>query len=433
MLSPDLEGFYCRAQLADPERFLLLQYCFETVIDPEEAAARLCQEQSTAQWRRPGKAEDYRVKHGAKVVNLTVHGQVQTAAFSVLKHKHPISTACTVTVAHPFVNFGTRIPNMLTAICGEGVFFSPGIAAIKLMDIEFPESFLQCFEGPQFGIEGFRNLLDVHDRPILFGIPKPNLGLSPEDFSALASESWLGGLDVAKDDEMLSDCPWSLLSERLRLLKKARTDCERATGEKKLYLVNITDEVDRILAQLEIVSREGDGNAVMLNTMTTGLSAVRMLRSRARIPIAGHFAGTAPSVGVSNFGIHSKVITKLERILGCDVIIFPGFGGRMKTADAEVMENIAECTKPLGHIKPALPVPAGSNWAGSLGELYARLHSVDFGIVPGRAVFDHPMGARGGARGLRQGWEAAAKGITLDRYAEDHKELAMSIEAEAAV
>jgi ribulose-bisphosphate carboxylase large chain len=432
MLSRDLEGFYCRTPLADPERFLLLHYDFETVVDPEEAAAHLCQEQSTAQWKRPGKEEDYRVKHGAKVV-AQVHGQVPTAAFSVLKEKHPVSTACSVTVAHPHVNFGARIPNMLTAICGEGVFFSPGIAAIKLMDITFPENYLRCFEGPRFGIEGFRDLIDVHDRPILFGIPKPNLGLSPEDFSALAAEAWRGGLDVAKDDEMLADSPWSLLTERLRLLKKARIDCQRATGEKKLYLVNITDEVDRILELLDVVEREGEGNAVMLNTMTMGLSAIRMLRKNARMPIAGHFAGTAPSVGVTNFGIHSKVIVKLQRILGCDIVIFPGFGGRMKTADAEVMENIAECVKPLGHIPPALPVPAGSNWAGSLGELYAKLKSADFGIVPGRAVFDHPLGARGGARGLRQGWEAAASGVALAKYAEDHRELALSIEAEKTV
>jgi ribulose-bisphosphate carboxylase large chain len=430
MLSPDLEGFFSRAGLTDPERFLTLDYRFETVIDPEEAAARLCQEQSTAQWKRPGTVEDFRERHGAKVIDLAVLGQVPTAGFSILKEKHPLSTACRARIAHPFANFGPRIPNMLTAICGEGVFFSHGIAAIKLMDVEFPESFLRCFEGPRFGVEGFRDILAVHDRPILFGIPKPNIGLSPADFAALATEGWLGGLDVAKDDEMLSDIPWSPLRDRLRLLKKARARCLRETGEKKLYLVNITDEVDRMLPLLRMVSREGEGNAVMVNTMATGLSAIRMVRGHARVPIVGHFAGTAPSVAVTNYGIHSNVIIKLQRILGCDVIIFPGFGERMKTPDEEVMQNIEECRKPLGHIRPALPVPAGSNWAASLGELHEKLKCVDFGIVPGRAVFDHPLGARAGARALRQGWEAAARGITLAEYAENHEELKQSIAAE---
>jgi ribulose-bisphosphate carboxylase large chain len=426
-----LEGFLWRGPQLDTDRYLILDYDFESVIDPEEAAARLCQEQSTAQWKRPGKAEDYRDKHGAKVLSLQVKGQVQTANYSVLKAKHPVSSACSVTIAHPHANFGPRIPNLLSAVCGEGTFFSPGIAAIKLMDIKFPESYLTSFDGPQFGIEGFRDILQVYDRPILFGVTKPNLGLTPVDFAALASESWFGGLDVAKDDEMLTDCPWSPLEERLRLLKDARSECQAATGEKKIYLVNITDEVDRILELLDIVAAKGEGNAVMVNTMATGLSAVRMLRKHARMPIVGHFACAAPSVGVSNFGIHSKVFTKLQRMLGCDVIILPGFGERMKTADEEVMENIKECHRPMGHIKKALPVPAGSNWAGSLEELYVKLRSIDFGIVPGRAVFDHPMGARGGARGLRQGWDAVARGIRLDKYAEDHKELQLAIEAEA--
>ena len=433
MLSEDMKGFFSSGHELKMDDYIALTYRFESVNDPEEAAAHLCQEQSTAQWRRPGTDEDFRGRHGAKVLDLQVTGEVPTAAFSVLKEKHPLSSVCTVTIAHPFVNFGPRIPNLLSAVCGEGAFFSPGIAAIKLMDIDFPEGYLQCFAGPRFGIEGVRDILRVPDRPILFGVTKPNLGLAPADFAALAAESWLGGLDVAKDDEMLTDCPWSPLRERLRLLKQARRESERATGEKKLYLVNITDEVDRILELLDMVATEGEGNAVMLNTMATGLSAVRMLRKHARVPIVGHFACTAPFVGVSNFGIHSKVITKLQRMLGCDVIILPGFGDRMKTADAEVMETIKECHKPLGNLKRSLPVPAGSNWAGSLEELYAKLHSVDFGIVPGRAVFDHPLGARGGARGLRQGWEAVARGISLDAYAKTHRELQLAIAAETGL
>jgi ribulose-bisphosphate carboxylase large chain len=430
MLSQDMRGFFSEGHALNMDDYIVLSYRFESVNDPEEAAAHLCQEQSTAQWRRPGKVEDFRGKHGAKILDLTVEGHVPTAPFSELRHRSRQSTVCSVRIAHPHTNFGPRIPNLLSAACGEGAFFSPGIAAIKLMDIDFPQGFLANFSGPQFGIEGFREILQVHDRPILFGVAKPNLGLAPGEFAAIAAESWMGGLDVVKDDEMLADSPWSPLVERVRLLKAARAECQGLTGEKKLYLVNINDEVDRILELLDIVSREGEGNAVMLNSMSIGLSAVRMLRRHSAVPLIGHFAGTAPSCGVDNFGIHSRVITKLQRILGCDVVIFPGFGERMKTANAEVMENIHECTRPLGHIKKALPVPAGSNWAGTLEELYVKLGSVDFGIVPGRAVFDHPLGPRGGARGLRQAWEAIAQGITLDAYANTHEELRLAIKAE---
>ena len=56
-----------------------------------------------------------------------------------------------------------------------------------------------------------------------------------------------------------------------------------------------------------------------------------------------------------------------------------------------------------------LPVPAGSLWVWSLKELYELFGIVDFGIILGRAVFSHPMGPKGGATSMRQGWEATRK------------------------
>lgn len=87
-----------------------------------------------------------------------------------------------------------------------------------------------------------------------------------------------------------------------------------------------------------------------------------------------------------------------------------------------------ECFKPLGHIKDTLPVPAGSQWAGSTAKLYERLKTIDFAIVPGRGVFGHPMGPRGGGASLRQGWEAVRKGVALEEYATEHPELKAAIE-----
>jgi ribulose-bisphosphate carboxylase large chain len=107
----------------------------------------------------------------------------------------------------------------------------------------------------------------------------------------------------------------------------------------------------------------------------------------------------------------------------------PGFGERMKTPENEVLLNIQECFKPLGHLKKTLPVPAGSQWAGSTPMIYEKLKTVDFGIVPGRGVFNHPMGPQAGAASLRQGWEAFQQGLTLEEYARNHPELRAAIEA----
>ncbi len=101
----------------------------------------------------------------------------------------------------------------------------------------------------------------------------------------------------------------------------------------------------------------------------------------------------------------------------------------MKTPEAEVLLNIEECIKPLGHLKSTLPVLGGSQWAGSSMELSEKLKSVDFGIVAGRAVFSHPMGPKAGAASLRQAWEAFQNGLSLEEYAQDHPELKAAIAA----
>jgi ribulose-bisphosphate carboxylase large chain len=428
MSQSDKLGFFADQSILAMEKYLIFEYYFESTVDPEEAAAHLCQEQSTAQWKRVGINEDLRDRFGAKVIYLHVEKELETPSFCLPKDSGKHAYACRVKIAHPHGNFGPKLPNILTAAAGEGAFYSPGISVIKLLDIGFPDSFLENFEGPQFGIEGLREILGVYDRPLFFGVIKPNIGLAPEPFAELAYQSWLGGVDIAKDDEMLCDVEWSPLKKRAQLLGAARLRSEKETGVKKIYLANITDEVDRLI-ELHDIAVEAGANALMVNGMTTGLSSVRMLRKHAKVPLVGHFDFIAPFTQIPFYGVHSTLITKLQRIAGFDSIIMPGFGERMKTPDDEVLENIQKCFKPMGNIKMTLPVPAGSQWAGSTSRLYKKLGTVDFGIVPGRGVFGHPMGPKGGAASLQQGWQAVQKGVTLEAYALDHPELKAAIKA----
>jgi ribulose-bisphosphate carboxylase large chain len=428
MAQEEKRGFFADRSSLDMEEYVIFEYYFECASDPEQAAAHLCQEQSTAQWKRVDVDEDLRDRFGAKVIDLQVERILDKPSYPLPGIVNGKSYGCHVRIAHPHGNFGPKIPNLLTAACGEGAFFSPGISTIKLLDLIFPDSFLQNFQGPKFGIEGLREILEVYDRPIFIGVIKPNIGLSPEPFAELAHQAWLGGLDIAKDDEMLSDVEWSPLSERAEKVGRARKECERITGQKKIYLANITDEVDRLI-ELHDVAVDRGANALMVNGMTTGLSAVRMLVKHTRVPLFAHFDFIAPFTRMPHFGVHPKVFTQLQRLVGFDCIIFPGFGERMKTSETEVMLDIQECLRPMTQIKRSLPVPAGSQWAGSIPQLHEKLASIDFGIVPGRAVFDHPMGPRAGAASLRQAWEATRKGLTLEAYAADHKELRAAIES----
>jgi ribulose-bisphosphate carboxylase large chain len=428
-MTPDgVAGFYAKRKELNSEDYIELDFDFECAGDPREAAAHLCSEQSTAQWRRVGVDEDFRPRFAAKVLEL--ESSPRPSGFSIKVEcaaSGPVH-ACRVTIAHPHGNFGPRIPNLLSAVCGEGVFFTPGIPLIRLQDIRLPGSYLAGFDGPRFGVAGLRERLQAFQRPIFFGVIKPNIGLPAGPFAELGYQSWLGGLDIAKDDEMLADAAWCPLAERAAALGEARRRAERETGVPKVYLANITDEVDRLIELHDLAVGNG-ANAVLVNAMPVGLSGVRMLRRHARVPLIAHFPLIAAFSRLPAYGIHSRVLTRLQRLAGFDAVIMPGFGSRMMTPEREVLDCVAACLEPMGHVKPCLPVPGGSDWAGTLERVYRKVGCVDFGFVPGRGVFGHPMGPAGGAASIRQAWDAIARGIPIADYAATHPELRTALEA----
>ena len=421
----DIAGFFATRASLDTNAYLELSFTFECAGDPRAAAAHLASEQSTAQWQRVGIAEDFRPQFAAKVLELNA---TPLPAFSVPLAVTPPGPVhrCRAVIAHPHGNFGARLPNLISAVLGEGVYFAPGIPLVRLEDIRFPDAYLAHFEGPQFGVAGVRERLQVHGRPIFLGVIKPNIGLPPEPFAQLGYEGWLGGLDIAKDDEMLADALYSPLAERATRLGALRVRAEQETGVPKGYLANITDEVDRLGALHDVAVNAG-ANFVMVNAMPVGVSGVRALRRVARVPIVTHFPFIAAFSRIPAHGVHSRVIARLQRLAGADVIIMPGFGDRMMTPPHEVLENVQACLEPMGLLKPSLPVPGGSDSAATLTGVYRQLGTVDFGFVPGRAVFGHPMGPRAGAMSLRQAWDSIAAGVPVAEHARLHPELAAAL------
>ena len=406
MNAADLDGFFAKRAALRGDDYLELEYTFECSGDPRVAAAHLCSEQSTAQWARSGVAEDFRPRFGAKVLELE---STPIREFSlplpgtVDGPKHRVR----VRIAHPHGNFGARLPNLLSAVMGEGVYHVPGVPIIRLERIAYPDAFLAAMQGPRFGVAGLRELLGVYDRPITLGVVKPNIGLAPEHFAALAEEAWMGGLDIAKDDEMLADTPWSPVADRAALLQAARARAEQATGERKLYMANVTDEV-WLLGPLHDRLRELGVGALLVNTLPVGFSGLRMLRGHGRLPLFAHFPMLAALTRVPGFGVHPRVLTTLQRIAGADAIIMPGFGERMMVPEDEVQENIRACLEPLGPILPSLPVPGGSDSAQTLPTVFAKVGHRDFGFVCGRGIFGHPDGPRAGAASVRAAWARLA-------------------------
>ncbi len=427
MLNENEKPFFADWNELDKEKYCVFKYYFETREDVKEAAAHLCREQSTILWKRGDVDEDFRDIHGAKVISIEVVGRTDTPAIPNSDNKGWYSCV-EVEIAHPHINFGSRIPNLITAACGEGAFFTPGIDSIKLLDIRFPDNYLKRFGGPRFGIDGIRTILGVKDRPLICGVVKPNIGLRPKEFAELAYKAYLGGVDATKDDEMLADAQYNTIEERVSAVIEVMHKAEDKTGEKKMFIANITDEVDKILELHDLVVELG-GNGVMLNSMAVGLSAARMLAKSTKVPMFSHFDFIAPFSRHPKFGVATQVITKLQRISGFDGIVMPGLGGRMKTPNNEVRDNVDLCLNKFGDIKTTLPIPGGSDWAGSLKGMYETFKTKDFSMVPGRGIFGHPNGPEAGARSIRQAWEAIEQDIEIAEYSKTHTELEKAIDA----
>ena len=104
------EGFFADQSSLDMEAYLIFDYTFESFVDPEEAAAHLCQEQSTAQWKRVDVDEDLRPQFGAKVIDLKVEQVLDKPSCPEMGGGEGPVYDCRVRIAHPHGNFGPSFP-----------------------------------------------------------------------------------------------------------------------------------------------------------------------------------------------------------------------------------------------------------------------------------------------------------------------------------
>lgn len=70
-----------------------------------------------------------------------------------------------------------------------------------------------------------------------------------------------------------------------------------------------------------------------------------------------------------------------------------------------------------------MPVFSSGQWAGQAPDTYAAIGSTDLLYLAGGGIMAHPDGPAAGVTSLREGWEAALKGIPLETYAETHPAL----------
>ena len=319
-----------------------------------------------------------------------------------------------------------NMPNILSSVAGN-VFGLDALRGLRLNDITFPEELVRSFKGPKYGIEGVRNLLRLEGRPLVGTIIKPKLGLRIEDHARVAYEAWSGGCDVIKDDENLSSQAFNAFEGRVVRTLEMRDRAEAETGERKVYMVNVTAETEEMVRRAEYMEAQG-GRYMMVDILTCGYSALQTIRDRGLdLVIHAHRAGHAMFTRSQSHGINMRVIAKVARIIGVDQLHVGTAVGKMSETREEVQDNIEALKAPMHGLKKVLPVASGGLHPGLAPDL-VKIFGVDFVIQAGGGIHGHPDGSSAGAAAMRQAVDAALSGITLEEYAKEHGELARALE-----
>lgn len=331
-----------------------------------------------------------------------------------------------IKIAYPIELFEKgNMPNILSSVAGN-VFGLKALKNLRLNDAEFPPKLTKSFKGPQFGIEGIRKLLKVPQRPFVGTIIKPKLGLKTEDHAQVAYEAWSGGCDIVKDDENLSSQEFNFFENRILKTLESRDKAEEETGERKVYMANITAETETMVKRAQYVKDQG-GKYVMIDILTCGFSALQTLRDQNfKLVIHAHRAGHAAFTKNQKHGIAMRVIAKVARVIGVDQLHVGTIIGKMSETRQEVTENISALKCEMNGLRPVMPVASGGlhpRLVPALIQTFGR----DFIIQAGGGIHGHTDGTFAGATAMRQAVDAITEGKTLKEYAENHKELKVAL------
>jgi ribulose-bisphosphate carboxylase large chain len=327
-------------------------------------------------------------------------------------------------IAWPWRNWGPNLPQLMASVLvGEGCE-TARFTRCRLVAMEWPDELVAAVGGgPRFGLNGVRAWLGAASgRPLLGGIVKPSLGLSPAEVAATAGALARGGCDFVKDDELLADPEWCPLLERVRRVAGALA----SVGRPVMYAANVSGPIDTLLDRAAAAVAAGAG-AIMVNAFATGIDAVRAVASAGlAVPVLAHRVGAGPIARNPEVGVDGSVLCELTRIAGADLVQIGGFGGKLFDTPDEVARNLVAGRRPLGGAKVPVPVNGGGVWAGSTPAVLAAAGS-DVMLLLGMGAYEHPGGPEAGARSVAEAIDAVLAGDPLETAARSAPDLAAAL------
>jgi len=402
-------------------------YRIETPLDLRKAAEVLAGEQSSGTFIDvPGESAELRERFRARVERVSELDTVDQPSLPGCRAAGNNFQRGEVKVSWSLENVGYNLPTLVSTIQGN-LYELSQFSGLKLLDLELPDSFLDHFPGPNFGVEGTRQLAGVAGRPLIGTIIKPSVGLSPQQTAELVSVLVKAGIDFIKDDELMANPPHSPFNERLDAVMRVVNEHAEQTGKKVMVAFNITDELDSMLRHYERIV-QSDGTCAMLSINSVGLTAVKRICDQGKLAIHGHRNGWGMLTRHPLLGMEFRAYQKLWRMAGVDQLHVNGIQNKFWESDDSVVASMNACLETSHTGMKVLPVVSSGQWGGQAFETYRRVPTTDLLYMAGGGIMAHPDGPAGGVQALRQAWECAVEGYSLHESAERHLELRHSVE-----
>jgi ribulose-bisphosphate carboxylase large chain len=413
---------YVNLEYEPQENDLIAMYFVEkasSCTDLEHAAMEIAKESSIGTWTE------------ISTMSKEIAERLKPATFYIDHENNIIKIAYT----HELFE-SENLSQILSAIAGN-IFGMKKLKNLRLLDISFPKKIIENYKGPKYGIEGVKSLLEISNRPLLGTIVKPKVGLTETQHSEVCGKAWKGGLDIVKDDENLTSMLFNNFEKRIEKTLAMRDKIEEETGEKKIYMPNITAPLETMKKRADFVIENG-GEYVMIDVITVGFSALQEIREyleRKDVVIHAHRAMHAALTRNKQHGITMLTLAKLMRLIGVDQLHTGTIVGKMEGAKREVLEINQVITESIikGNnrsfldqnwfgLKPVLPVASGGLSPLDVPDLINILGS-DMVYQFGGGCHGHPDGTEAGAKAIRQAVEATLNGEKLINFARKHIEL----------
>ena len=408
---------------------LFARYELESPVGLERAAEVIAGEQSSGTFiRLPGESDALRAQSRARIEDIVPQSSSGTPSLPCRLSGESYARG-EVVLSWPIENMGASLTNTLATVAGN-LFELAEVSALRLLDVDFPEEFATAYPGPAFGVTGTRRLAGVAERPLIGTIIKPSVGLSPEETAALAKQLAEGGIDFIKDDELQGNGPHCPLDQRVEKVMRALNDHAERSGRKVMYAFNITDEIDQMKRNADMV-RDAGGTCLMVSLFAIGLAGLTAIRRHAELPLHCHRNGWGLYSRSPDIGIGFRAWQKFWRLAGADHLHVNGIANKFTEGDAQVIDSarsLGEALQPETACA-AMPVFSSGQTAVQMQPTFSALGSGDFIYCAGGGIMGHPGGVAGGVASLKEAWEAALAGISLQDYAKDHPALADALRA----